>query len=359
MGDLCLCHLPWGHGKAGLGLGCSNATRPGSQERKGAMSEGTVRVLHPAVYMYTWGPNKPLQRIQSGDSVVASTLDARGYDNYGKALSEHQKQHSDATLFQEANPLVGPIWVDNGQPGDLLKVTVAKLRLDRDSAWSALLPHFGALTGESDGRELLLNDPLPELTYDWKLDRIAQVGTLELTKSRLKTVQIPLHPFIGSIGVAPRYGRVETSLVPGEYGGNMDCVETSEGTIIYFPIWVTGAYLAFGDVHAAQGDGELCGVALETTAEVTLKVEVIKNKPADWPRLENSTHIMAIGSARPLMNAVRIAHLELVKWLVSDYGFDKWEALQVLSQVGTMRVGNIVDPNYTVVAKFPRKFLPD
>src|SRR5512146_914055 len=108
------------------------------------MTEGTVHVLSPKVYMYTWGPNPPLRRIQSGDSVVASTLDARGYDKFGTPLSEHEKQHSDATLFQEANPLVGPIWVDDSQPGDLLKVTIAKLRLDRDSAWSALLPHFGA-----------------------------------------------------------------------------------------------------------------------------------------------------------------------------------------------------------------------
>jgi acetamidase/formamidase len=322
------------------------------------MSGGNVHVLCPAVYLFTWGPNEPLQRVRSGDTVVASTRDARGFDKHGNALQEHQKQNSDATRFQESNPLVGPIWVDDAQPGDLLKVTIEKLVLDRDSAWSALVPHFGALTGESDGRELLLNDPLPEFTFEWRLDRTAQIGSLELAKSRRKNVEIPLHPFIGSIGVAPRFGRVETALVPGEYGGNMDCVETAEGAIIYFPVWVKGAYLSFGDVHAAQGDGEVCGVALETTAEVTLRIEVIKNKPAEWPRLENSTHIMVAGSARPLMNAVRIAHLELVKWLVSDYGFDKWEALQVLSQVGTMRVGNIVDPNYTVVAKFPRKYLP-
>ena len=138
----------------------------------------------------------------------------------------------------------------------------------------------------------------------------------------------------------------------------MDCVETGEGSILYLPVWVRGGYLSFGDVHAAQGDGEMCGVALETSAEVTLKVEVLKGKTADWPRIEDGTHIMVAGSARPLMNAVRIAHLELIKWLVSDYGYDKWEAIQVHSQVGTMRVGNIVDPNYTMVAKFPKAFLP-
>jgi acetamidase/formamidase len=297
-------------------------------------------------------------RINSGDSVTASTLDARGFDKHGNPLPDELKQKSDDTKFQEDNPLVGPIWVEEAEAGDLLRVTIEKIRLNRDYAWSLLVPHFGALTGESAGRELLLNDPLPELTYHWKLDLDAQTATLELSKSRLKKVQIPLHPFLGSIGVAPRFARVETALVPGEYGGNMDCVETAEGAILYLPVWVRGAYLSFGDVHAAQGDGEMCGVALETTADVTLRVEVIKDKSADWPRIENETHIMVAGSARPLINAVRIAHLELIKWLVSDHGFDKWEAVQVLSQVGTMRVGNIVDPNYTVVAKFPKAYFP-
>ncbi|GAI00793.1 unnamed protein product, partial [marine sediment metagenome] len=185
---------------------------------------------------------------------------------------------------------------------------------------TSLLPHFGSLTGECTGRDLLFNEPLPEIKYQWELDLGSQMGTLKLSKSKLEKIQIPLHPFIGSIGVAPRFGRIETALAPGEYGGNMDCVETKEGAILYLPIWVKGAHLSFGDVHAAQGDGEICGVALETTAQVTLKLEVIKNKTAEWPRMENVTHIMVAGSARPLIDALRIAHVELVKWLVADYG---------------------------------------
>ncbi len=98
-------------------------------------------------------------------------------------------------------------------------------------------------------------------------------------------------------------------------------------------------------------------MALETTAEVTLKIEVIKGKSIEWPRLEDETHIMATGSGRPLMDCVRIAQVELINWLVDDYGFNRWEAFQAVSQVGTMRIGNVVDPNYTVVAKFPKKYL--
>lgn len=90
-----------------------------------------------------------------------------------------------------------------------------------------------------------------------------------------------------------------------------------------------------------------------------LNIDVIKGKTLEWPRLENAEHIMVAGSSRPLMEALKIAHVELTKWLESEYEFDKWEAFQILSQVGSCRVGNVVDPNYTVVAKFPKKYLTD
>ncbi len=205
---------------------------------------------------------------------------------------------------------------------------------------------------------MFLNEPVPDKQFDWQIDLKRNVGILELQKSTVRRIEIALHPFVGSIGVAPRFGCVETSLTSGEYGGKMDCIETKEGTTLYLPVWVRGAYLAFGDVHAAQGDGEICGVALEITAEVTLRFEVIKGKGIEWPRLEDNTHIMTVGNGRPLIDCVRIAQVELVEWLVNDYGFDKWDALQVISQTGTMRIGNVVDPNYTVVAKFPKKCLP-
>jgi acetamidase/formamidase len=180
---------------------------------------------------------------------------------------------------------------------------------------------------------------------------------MELPGSKLKKAEIPLHPFIGSIGVAPRFGRVETALTPGEYGGNMDCIETKEGTTIYFPVFIKGGYLAFGDVHAAQGDGEICGSALETTGEVKLHFDVIKGKTIGWPRFEDDEWIMVAGSSKPLMEAFKIAHYELLNWLVVEHGFQRWEGLQLLSQVGRCRIGNVVDPRYTVVAKFPKKYL--
>jgi amidase len=228
--------------------------------------------------------------------------------------------------------------------------------LNRASAWSRNASNFGGLTEEAPGRRLLYNDPLPATRYEWSLDLTAMTGTTNLSGSKAAYPVIPLHPFIGSIGVVPRYGRVEMSLTPGEYGGNMDCPDVCEGATLQLPVNHRGALLVFGDVHAAQGDGELCGVALETSAELTLRVDVVK-KSIEWPRIINEDWIMVAGSSRPLMEAYKIAHVELVKWLTSEYGYDKWDALQLLSQVGRCRIANTVDPNYTVVAKFPRKYL--
>jgi len=315
--------------------------------------------LLPKIYYYTYGSNEPALSVKSGDTIVATTRDSRGLDENLEPIKNTQKQRSDITTYRQSNPLVGPIYVEESKPGDTLAVTIKKIRLNRNSAWSAHMPNFGALTSGEPGKTMFLNEALPAKRFEWKLDLDRSEGILELENSKLKQVVIPLHPFLGCIGIAPRYGRIEPSITPGEYGGNMDCVETKEGTTVYFPVWVAGAYLAFGDVHAAQGDGELCGTALECTAEVTIQIGIIQGRHLEWPHMRDDEYVMTTGSGRPLMDCVRLAHTEMIKWLVEEYGFDVWEAYQLVSQVGTMRVGNVVDPNYTVVAKFPRKYLPE
>jgi acetamidase/formamidase len=240
----------------------------------------------------------------------------------------------------------------------VLAIHIRRIQINREFALSKQSAHFGSLTGETPGHMLLYNEPIETIWTEWAIDLDRQVGTVDLPNSRLQHAEVPLHPFLGSIGVAPRFGRVESTLTPGEYGGNMDCVDTCEGATLYLPVWVDGGYLSFGDVHAAQGDGELNGTALEVTAEVTLQVDVLKNLPAQWPRIESESHIMVAGSTRPLMDCLRLAQVELLSWLVEDFGFDREEAWQLNAQVGTMRIGNVVDPCYTVVAKFPKRYLP-
>ena len=167
---------------------------------------------------------------------------------------------------------------------------------------------------------------------------------------------IPYEPFMGTMGVAPEIEAVN-ALTPDYYGGNMDCVETCPGNEVWFPVLVEGAHFFTGDAHASQGDGELTGVALEIPAKVTVTFELKKGYAIQWPRIVREAFLMVAGSGRPLDAAARIAWVDLIDWLVADYGFDRLRAYHFLGQVGQMRLGNMVDPKYTMVAKFPRRYL--
>ncbi len=138
----------------------------------------------------------------------------------------------------------------------------------------------------------------------------------------------------------------------------MDFNEVVEGVTMYFPVFEPGALFMLGDGHAAQGDGEIDGAAIETSFDTTFTVDLIKGKTIHWPRLENDELVMSIGSTRPLMDAVRIACGDVVNWLVEDYGYDKYEALQLLGQVAKIEIANVVDPQYSVACQVEKKYLP-
>ncbi len=146
-------------------------------------------------------------------------------------------------------------------------------------------------------------------------------------------VTLPYEPFIGTLGVSPQIEAV-LSLQPDYWGGNMDLPDVAPGAVVYFPVLHKDAYLYLGDCHGRQGDGELCGVAVEMPSTTTIQVDLIKNWRIGWPRLENEQFIMTIGSARPMEDAARIAYRELTRWLASDYGFDELEAYFLLTQAG-------------------------
>ena len=252
---------------------------------------------------------------------------------------------------------VGPFHIEGAAPGDTLVVKILRLRPNRDTAVSRYNP--GGISGVAgDGRTRMLNDPLPARTFTWQIDRQRMVGILDLPNSSSKRIEVPLKPMLGRVAVAPQGEEAWGGLWPGDFGGNMDASDVCEGATVYLPVFHDGALFYFGDGHALQGDGEVCGSGLETSMDVTFQFDLIKGKRIRWPRIENGEYIMATGSVRPLMDAFRIAQVELIGWLVDDYGFEKWEAFQVVSQVGVTRVANAVDPNYTVVAKFPKKYLP-
>ncbi len=236
-------------------------------------------------------------------------------------------------------------------------VKILRLRPNRETAVSRYNP--GGISGVAgDGRTRMLNDPLPARTFTWQIDRQRMVGILDLPNSASKRIEVPLKPMLGRVAVAPAGQEAFGGLWPGDFGGNLDASDVREGVTVYLPVFHDGALFYFGDGNALQGDGEIIGSGLETTMDVTFQFDVLKGKRIRWPRVEDDQQIMVLGSVRPLIDALRIAYVELIEWLVADYGFEKMEAFQVASQVGEVRVANVVDPNYTVVAKFPKRFLP-
>jgi acetamidase/formamidase len=252
---------------------------------------------------------------------------------------------------------VGPIYIEGATPNDTLVVKIIKVRPNRATAVSQLTPNgISAVAGDS--RTRMLNDPLPSRRFVWQLDTGQLTGRLAMPNSKAKEVVVQLRPMLGRLAVAPAGAESFGGLWPGNFGGNMDSADAREGTTVYLPIFHDGALFYFGDGHALQGDGEICGSGLETTMDVTLQFDLIKGKSIRWPRMEDATDIMVAGSVRPLVDAFRIAQVELIDWLVTEYGFEKLEAYQLVSQVGHTRVANVVDPNYTVMAKFPKKYLP-
>jgi acetamidase/formamidase len=202
----------------------------------------------------------------------------------------------------------------------------------------------------------MLHDPLPERTWFYTIDPAARLVRYAALDSPYE-VDLPLDPMHGTVGVAPPLGEVRSSLTPGSWGGNMDTPEMRTGTTCYLAVNVAGALLSLGDGHARQGEGETCGVAVECAMDTVAVVDLIKGAPTPWPRLEDDTYLMATGSARPLEDAFRIAHTELVHWTSELTGLSTMDAYQLVSQVALTPVANVVDSNYTVVAKMPKSVL--
>lgn len=302
-------------------------------------AQDTVRFT-PTVGYSTFAAREPVLRITPPTVLVSSTNFGAYYTEEGGAFPGE----------------VGPIYVEGATTADMLRVEILKVRPNYETAASGINSDFGGLA--ADNRVRMLNDPIPDRRWVWRLDPDRMVATTELTASEMKSIEIDLQPMLGRIAVAPRGDEAFGGLWPGDFGGNMDAPEIREGTTVYLPVFHDGALFYFGDGHARQGEGEISGAGLETSMDVVLRIDVIKGKTIDWPRLEDDEYIMVAGSARPLIDAFRLAHVELVEWL-EEYGFDRWDAYQVLSQVSESTVANIVDPVYTVVAKFPKRFLPE
>lgn len=304
------------------------------------VSGQTTHRFKPTVGHTTFAARPPVLTVKPGDTLESESLWGEWYERAGGKWPGE----------------VGPIAIEGAEPGDTLVVHVLKVKPNRDTAVSTQGGTFGALV--PDGYTGFLNEMFPRGRYVWRLDRAKMTGTVDLPGSAMKQMTVPLSPMLGRVATAPEGDEAFNGLWPGRFGGNMDTPDVREGTTVYLPVNYKGALFYFGDGHALQGDGEICGSGLETSMEVAFRFDLVKGQKVAWPRLEDADHIMVAGSARPLSDALRISFVELINWLVADYGFNKADAYQLTSQVATVRVANMVDPLYTVVAKFPKKHLP-
>jgi amidase len=297
---------------------------------------------------YTYNSTSaPVARLAPGDILETNTVDA-----FGNAL---QKPGDTLAMVKGDNPLSGPFYVETAEPGDTLAIQFLAVDVDSAQGVGAFAPGFGALN--ETFYTPMVHPPLPEKIWYYPIDNAAGTATFHALDSSF-SVKFPLHPFLGCIGVAPAGGEARSSVVPAEFGGNMDAPEASVGNTLYLPVNAPGALLYMGDGHAAMGDGEIAGTAVEVPLRVRLRVTVIKGKRIDWPRFENADEIMAAGIYRPLDDSLRIAFTQLIGWIHADYGLSELDAYELLSKVGKIHVTEMVDPNYVIIAKIDKKYLP-
>ena len=326
------------------------ALAPSASFAQTSSEEGKVvrYELKPSELKYTFASSyAPVARLKSGNILETNTVDC-----FGNAV---KKPGDTLSLAPGDNPLSGPFYIEGAQPGDTLAVKILEINIDGNQGIGALAPGFGALN--STNYTPMLNPAIKEKIWFYPIDHATNTATFQALDSKY-SVKIPLHPFFGCIGVAPAGGEARSSVVPEAFGGNMDSPEASVGNTVYFPVNTPGAMLFLGDGHAAMGDGEIAGTAIEVPLRSRVQVRVIKGKKISWPRFENDEYIMAVGAYRPLDDALRIAFTELVGWIHDDYGLSEMDAYQLLSQVGEIHLNEMVDPNYVIVAKVKKKFLP-
>lgn len=296
---------------------------------------------------YVYGVADPVARLKPGDILETNTVDA-----FGNAI---QRPGDNMSMVKGDNPLTGPFYIETAEPGDTLAVKILDLEVDSNQGIGAFAPGFGALN--STNYTAMLHPPLPEKIWFYPIDHAANTATFKALDSGF-SVKIPLHPFFGCIGVAPAGGEARSSIVPAEFGGNMDSPEASVGNTVFFPVNVPGALLYMGDGHAAMGDGEIAGTAVEVPLRGRMQVSVIKGQKINWPRFENADSIMTVGAYRPLDDCLRIAFTELIAWIHKDYGLSELDAYELLSKVAKIHLNEMVDPNYVIVASIDKKYLP-
>ena len=287
--------------------------------------------LGPLYYEFS-RHNEPRLHISPGESVLVETEDAFS----GQVRTDEDRR--DKSVLPGSNPETGPIWVDGAQPGDTLAVTIDSIE-----------PSTGqCATRTADVGQLheWLGPDCPHGTHVCPIRN----GMIHWSNE----IMIPYTPMLGCIGTAPASG-VPTTDPAGSHGGNMDIIETGPGATVYLPVFVEGAYLYLGDAHAAMGHGELSANGLEMPSNTTITVNVISGKTIPAPRIESSTEIITVATGCPMERSVGEAYSWLILWMEAEYGWNRWEAYDLLTHVGEVSIGYYAVG--TAAAKVAKRYL--
>jgi acetamidase/formamidase len=303
-----------------------------------------------APHSYTYDPKffygtyaasePPALHIFPGDTVTTRTIDQTGRD-------AHAPRHGTG-----GDVNTGPFYVEGALPGDTLVVHLLKVQVAKQDARQGSRFNQYAVTQAYQ----LAAKYDPAFNGNWKQDTASMTATLPATPG-LPHLTVPLKPMLGCISVAPPGEEQYIGTDLGPYGGNLDYNENVEGATLYFPVFHPGALLGMGDAHGAMGDGEVVGTGLETSANVTFSVEVIRGYATPQVRSENKDYLMSFGVARSVPDSIQLATTQLAQWLKHDYQLNDSEVALLLGDAVKYDITELVDPQFDVVAKIPKSVL--
>jgi acetamidase/formamidase len=317
----------------------------GDHDRVRGQSEYSFHAVGREAFNYVWDNSiEPALEVDSGELVEFTVRDASDEQIRAGSTAEDVAKLD----FEHVNPVSGPVYVKDARPGDVLAIEILEFR-PRDWGWTALIPGFG-----------LLADEFPE---PWL--RISRVEAARRKVVFAEGIELPYEPFPGTIGVAPAEPGPHSIVPPSRWGGNMDTKHLRVGTTLYLPVGVEGALFSVGDTHSAQGDGEVCGTAIETAMEVSLRLSVRRDFHIEAPQYrvppsaiagsEGTGYHVSTGVAPDLMEATRQAVRATIEHLGDSQGLSREEAYALCSVAVDLRIHEVVDaPNWVVGA-----FLPD
>jgi len=314
------------------------------------LQTGSLHELRRDAFQYAWdNAVEPALEIESGETVLLHVRDASDEQIHeGSGVEDVGKLD-----FSHVNPVSGPVYVKGAKPGDALAVELLELR-PQEWGWTAIIPGFGLLADEY---------PDPWL----RISRVdADSGRVRFSDR----VSLPFRPFPGTLGVAPDEPGAHSIVPPSRFGGNMDTKHLNPGVTLFLPVGVEGALFSLGDTHAAQGDGEVCGTAIETAMDVVLRLSVRRDVRVDAPQYdvpaglvgahEQSGYHVCTGVGPDLMEAARDAVRATVGWLGERHGLDREEAYALASVACDLRIHEVVDaPNWVVGCFVPESIFDE